>query len=135
MTRLAGGCLCGGVRYAIEVEQDDVADYCHCRECRRASGAPVVAWVQVSLARFQVTAGQARSFASSTAAARWFCGSCGSQLYMTDHASRSVGVPIASLDEPDQVRPRLHGWYEERIPWFDTKDELLRFPRHPPYDR
>jgi hypothetical protein len=29
MKRLAGGCLCGHVRYAIELEQDDVADYCH----------------------------------------------------------------------------------------------------------
>ncbi|WP_456237657.1 GFA family protein, partial [Geminicoccus flavidas] len=47
MTRMEGGCLCGAVRYAIELEEDDLADYCHCRECRRASGAPVVAWVQV----------------------------------------------------------------------------------------
>jgi len=134
VTRMEGGCLCGGVRYAIDLEEDDLADYCHCRECRRASGAPVVAWVQVSSARFQVTRGKPHSFASSPAARRSFCPSCGSQLFMIDEKQQSVGVPIASLDEPDGVRPRLHGWFGERIGWFDTKDELLRFPRHPPYD-
>jgi hypothetical protein len=133
--KLSGGCLCGSVRYELELEEDDIADYCHCRECRRASGAPVVAWIQLSPARFSITAGEARAYASSAAASRWFCGNCGSQLYMTDAGNHSVGVPIATLDDPDQVQPKLHSWFDEHLSWFDTKDELLRFPRHPPYDR
>ena len=36
---LEGGCLCGAVRYRIGVEPRN-ADYCHCRMCRRAGGAP-----------------------------------------------------------------------------------------------
>jgi hypothetical protein len=32
---LAGGCLCGAIRYQISVEPRS-ADYCHCSMCRRA---------------------------------------------------------------------------------------------------
>jgi hypothetical protein len=42
-----GGCLCGAVRYQISFEPRS-ADYCHCRMCRRAAGAPVVARVTVA---------------------------------------------------------------------------------------
>jgi hypothetical protein len=134
MSKLAGGCLCGQVRYAVDLEEDDISDYCHCRECRRASGAPVVAWVQLSPRRFQVTSGTAKAFTSSQQATRWFCGECGSQLYMTDAADHSVGICIATLDDPNLAQPKMHSWFSERLSWFDTKDGFLRFPRHPPYD-
>ena len=38
-----GGCFCGAVRYRVEGEPIQ-SDYCHCRMCQRAGGAPVVAW-------------------------------------------------------------------------------------------
>jgi hypothetical protein len=132
--RLTGGCLCGTVRYAIAVEAGDVVDYCHCRQCRRASGAPVVAWVQVPPARFEITAGQAKGFAASARATRWFCPHCGSPLYMTDPQQRSVGVTLGTLDEPEALTPTVHGWTSARLAWFDTDDDLPRYDRDPPYD-
>jgi hypothetical protein len=131
---LAGACLCGAIAYEISAQPGDVADYCHCAQCRRASGAPVVAWVQVSPDRFRVTAGQARAFASSTHSTRWFCGACGSHLYMTDAIGRSIGVTLATLDKPGAVLPTVHGWESERIPWFEVKDRLPRYSKSPPYD-
>lgn len=132
--QLTGGCLCGAVRYEIAPRPGDVADYCHCRECRRAAGAPVVAWVQVAPARFSVTQGAARPFASSAQATRWFCGDCGSPLYMTDDAGHSVGVTLGTLDAPAAVHPTVHGWLRERIEWFEIKDSLPRYEESPPYD-
>lgn len=132
--KIAGGCLCGNIRYEAEPLPDDVADYCHCSQCRRASGAPVVAWLQVSPDRFQVTAGEALGFNASPAATRWFCGHCGSPLYMTDRDNRSIGINIGTLDEPDAVRPTVHGWYSAKICWFETTDDLDRHPETPPYD-
>ncbi|WP_137391752.1 GFA family protein [Rhodoligotrophos defluvii] len=131
---VAGGCLCGDVRYEAEVHASDVADYCHCSQCRRAGGAPVIAWVQVSPDRFRVTKGSPLSFASSPGAARWFCGRCGSPLYMTDEGDRSVGITLGTLDHPEAVPPTVHGWHSARIPWFETTDTLKRYPKTPPYD-
>jgi hypothetical protein len=132
--RLSGGCLCGAVRYAVWADGAEVVDYCHCGQCRKASGAPVTAWLQVAPARFAVTAGEATAFASSAAAVRWFCGACGSPVYMTDAQGRSVGVTLGTLDEPAAVSPSVHGWYGARVEWFDVADGLPRFLESPPYD-
>ena len=50
---LTGGCLCGEVRYRITATPVE-ALYCHCRMCQRAHGAPVIAWLTVPLAAFEV---------------------------------------------------------------------------------
>jgi hypothetical protein len=131
---LSGGCLCGAVRYEVLVNGGEVVDYCHCQQCRKASGTPVTAWLQVAPARFAVTAGEAVAFASSAAAMRWFCGACGSPVYMTDAKERSVGVTLGTLDEPAAVSPTVHGWYSARVEWFDVADGLPRFSESPPYD-
>jgi len=41
-----GGCLCGAVRYRM-VGAPLSSAICHCASCRRASGAPTVAWLTV----------------------------------------------------------------------------------------
>ena len=34
---VVGGCMCGKIRYRVEIQDDD-AYLCHCRMCQRASG-------------------------------------------------------------------------------------------------
>jgi hypothetical protein len=131
---LTGGCLCGAIRYEISTTREEVVDYCHCRQCRAASGAPVLPWIQVPPASFRLTAGQARGFASSAHALRWFCPECGGQIYMTDDEGKSVGITLGTLDDPNLVRPTVHGWTSARLAWFDTADDLPRYPEYPPYD-
>ena len=131
---LTGACLCGSMTYEIFHRIGDVADYCHCEQCRRASGAPVVAWLQVAPADFRVTKGAAKPFASSAHSTRWFCPDCGAALYMTDEKGASIGITLGTLDRPDAVRPTVHGWESERLEWFRTADALPRYPKAPPYD-
>jgi hypothetical protein len=130
---LEGGCLCGAVRYRIDAS-DGIVDYCHCRTCQRAAGAPVVAWVQVAPERFALTAGTLASFASSPGCDRHFCARCGTQISMTDHGGRSVGVTVASLDQPDRLAPSSHGWTSAQLEWLAIKDDLPRYPQTPPHD-
>ncbi|MDR3509957.1 MAG: GFA family protein [Caulobacteraceae bacterium] len=122
------------MRYAVVAEPGDVADYCHCGQCRKASGTPVTAWIQVPPSRFEVTQGQAKAFASSARATRWFCGDCGAPLYMTDPEGRSVGVTLGTLDDPNAVRPTVHGWFSARVAWLKIQDPLPRHAEDPPYD-
>jgi len=132
--QLTGACLCGSITYKIYYLTSDVVDYCHCRQCRRASGAPVTAWVELPPARFHITQGAPRPYPSSARATRWFCPDCGTQLYMTDNANTSVGVPLGTLDTPEAIRPTVHGWTSEQLTWFQLKDDLPRHPQAPPYD-
>ena len=131
---LDGGCLCGGARYRLDTQAGDVVDYCHCGQCRKASGAPVTAWIQVPPGRFWITRGEARAYRSSERGTRWFCPDCGGTLHMTDPEDRSVGVALGSLDDPAALEPTVHGWTSFAVPWLHIADGLPRHEADPPYD-
>jgi hypothetical protein len=122
-----GGCLCGAVRYRADGPLSD-SSYCHCRTCRRASGAPVVAWITVPRARFTITAGAPQHYRSSEQVVRSFCPRCGTALtYATDRAPGAIDVTTASLDEPERFAPEDHVWTSHAIGWLRIDDAL---PRH-----
>ncbi len=132
-TDLEGGCLCGAVRYRLDPAAATV-DYCHCKMCRRWSGAPVSAWAQVTVAQFHLTKGKPASFASSAHCQRHFCAACGTSLYMTDDEGRSVGLMLGTLDNPEALAPTAHGWQSRQLAWLALSDNLPRWPEDPPYD-
>jgi hypothetical protein len=130
---LAGGCLCGAIRYQITAEPRS-ADYCHCSMCRRAAGAPVVARLTVANEAFAWTSGEPAVYRSSATAERLFCPMCGTQLALRDEPDY-LDVTLASLANPEAVRPSYHIWTTNRISWFDTADDLPRYPGSPRAER
>jgi hypothetical protein len=130
-----GGCLCGAVRYRLEVEPSD-AGYCHCMLCRRSSGAPVLAFATVPLKKFVITKGEPAKRLSSSFGERWFCRDCGTQLAMhVDHQPDTIDFTIASLDDPTTIAPAFHIFTEDKIGWFDTADGHPRHARFRPNTR
>jgi hypothetical protein len=122
-----GGCMCGAVRYQVEGPPLR-ADFCHCRMCQRAAGAPVVAWGTWSMDRFSWLQGEPRSFVSSAKGTRSFCPSCGTPLVFVDPTGPAqADVTLASLDDPAVYQPGCHAWVTSRIPWLEIGDRL---PRH-----
>ncbi len=122
-----GGCLCGGVRYRVEGPPSQ-ADFCHCRQCQRGAGAPVVAWGIWPAERFAWLRGEPRTFASSPNGRRSFCPACGGSLTFVDPGDPGVvEVTLASLDDPAAVAPTDHTWTESRVPWLEIADGK---PRH-----
>lgn len=123
---LEGGCLCGSVRYRIDGPVFSV-DYCHCRMCQKATGSPAPAWVTGSLDGFRWTRGQPRGHHSSPTGLRWFCGDCGSPLAFEcqePDGSTSMGITLATLDDPLALRPRQHAWIGSRLPWHAVDETL-----------
>jgi hypothetical protein len=129
---LEGGCLCGAVRYAVHGEPIAVA-LCHCGMCRRAAGAPVVAWALFPLESLEYTAGKPATYASSPGVGRSFCASCGTSLGFTaDYIPGLVDVTVASLDDPAALPPQIHIWEGKRLPWLHLSDDLPRYAEDPP---
>lgn len=127
LSRAAGGCLCGAVRFEVQGTVTE-SGYCHCRTCQKQSGAPVVAWFAISPEGFRYVSGTPKKFRASAHATREFCGTCGTYLaFREDDASATLGVNTATLDDPNLVPPDFHIWHESRIMWFETADHL---PRH-----
>jgi hypothetical protein len=124
-----GGCLCGAVRYRATAPPVRGV-ICHCSICRKHSGAPALAFVHFPAAAFGWLTAEPHWYPSSPYAKRGFCPTCGSTVAMREEVlADQVQVCVGSLDEPDRVRIDDHVWTQERVPWFDVRDDLPRFPQ------
>jgi hypothetical protein len=126
---MRGGCSCGAVRYRLDSEPFDTG-WCHCRNCQRISGAPALVFTSVPVADFIVEQGvEAIGVTCPTEfGRRQFCTRCGTPLTIeVDFQPETIDIPVATLDEPDEVKPGFHIFYASRIAWAEAGDEL---PRH-----
>ena len=124
---MEGGCLCGAIRYRAEGTPYDET-VCHCTMCRRASGAPMVAWFTVPVGALRWVGAPAR-YRSSAGAMRSFCATCGSALaFQRDELPGEVDLATATLDDPARVPPRDHTRTSTQLPWVILADGLPRFP-------
>lgn len=129
-TSLTGGCLCGSVRYETEAPVSD-ATFCHCRSCRRASGAVALPWLTVSRGALRWTGGTApASHSSSPGVTRQFCARCGTPLtYASTASPATLDLTLGSLDAPEHLAPTDHIWMQDALPWDRPGDALPQHPR------
>jgi len=125
-TPLAGGCLCGAVRYALS-RPPGGASCCHCSMCRRSSGGAFQVYASVPRAALRWTSGQPRIYRSSSRASRGFCPDCGSPLvFIYDPKPERIWITVASLARPDAIAPAEHWGVESWLPWLKIDDGLPR---------
>jgi len=128
-----GQCHCGAIHY--EVSGDPVHHaLCHCTDCRRHSGAPMVSWALFPDDRFAVTQGAAKSYDSSEHGRRHFCGDCGTSLFYTNAQifPGMTDIQSATLDDPGVYPAQAQIQLAERISWMADAHELPGFERYPP---
>ncbi|HUF71781.1 MAG TPA: GFA family protein [Gammaproteobacteria bacterium] len=120
-----GHCLCGNIEFEANGTPSWVA-YCHCASCRRHTGSPVACFV--NFARGDVVFRREPSvFESSPGVRRSFCDRCGTPIaYETEKRANEIDIYLNVFDEPEAFSPETHVFHSERIPWFDTRDELQR---------
>ncbi|MFC3711429.1 GFA family protein [Sphingoaurantiacus capsulatus] len=119
MTEMAGGCLCGAVRFTAQVHSDD-AYLCHCRMCQRAIGNVSVAMVNALKAEVS-WADEPSTYRSSPIATRGFCGVCGTSLTFAYDDSEKLDLLVGTFDDPSRFRPKHHFGVEHlHRNWLDT---------------
>lgn len=129
--RMEGGCLCGAVRYSIS-GSPFAAEYCHCRMCHKSAGAVVVSWMDFRTEQLTWTAGKPFEYESSESVRRGFCAECGSTLSFRDiKHPEYMTLTIASLDDPNLVKPTRHIYADSQVKWLTIDDDCKRFPRGP----
>jgi len=117
MSSEEGGCFCGTLRYRVDGAPTASA-ICHCRSCRKASGAAAVAWVTFARADFRWIQGAPRPYRSSPGVERTFCERCGTPLtYSRDALPGTIDVTTASLDDPARFSPTREVWVAHKLPW------------------
>jgi hypothetical protein len=121
-----GACLCGGVRFRIELPTLFCA-HCHCSMCRRNHGAAYVTWVGAARERLALEAGAELlvRYASSQHGSRSFCSRCGTSLFCENEAHpERVDIPLANLLAPIDREPQLHFFSDDRAAWTAIGDTL-----------
>ncbi len=124
----SGACLCGAVAFEITLPSLWCA-HCHCTQCQRYHGAPVVTWVGVSNDQFTFTRGEhnLRWFASSAPAQRGFCGECGSSfLFRSEKWPKEIHITLPNLKDPIDRQPEGHVHYRNHVSWLKLDDDLPR---------
>ena len=133
MTNITGGCHCGAIRFEVTGEPI-VHALCHCTDCRRHAGAPLVGWSMYSADALKVTKGTPKLYKSSENGRRQFCADCGTGLFYIneDILPGIVDIQSATYDNPDAVPATMHIQTAERIHWMERAHELPAFERFPP---
>lgn len=131
---LSGGCHCGAIRYEIRGETINHA-LCHCVDCRRSSGAPMVGWAMMPHDILHVT-GETSVYASSESGRRHFCIQCGTGLFYSndEFLPGMVDVQTGTLDDPEELPAQAHIQTAERIGWMKNAHTLPEFERFPPQE-
>lgn len=126
-----GGCLCGAVRYEIRARFLQ-STLCHCEDCRKASGAPCVAWSFFPAGSLSWTKGQPKMLHHAERE-RCFCGDCGSPLTFFDPSISEVFEANANtLDDPARYPPTDQCWVVDEISWLHVIASLPRYEHASP---
>lgn len=132
MIDATGGCHCGAIRYRVQGSAQHSA-LCHCEDCRRCAGAPVVGWTAFAEQDVIVTQGEPQVYRSSGLGRRSFCALCGTGLFYSnaDMLPGIIDVQTVTLDDPTLFPPQANIQIAERIAWMARAHELPAFHRYP----
>lgn len=131
MTR--GHCHCSAIEYELAGEPLHHA-LCHCSDCRRHAGAPMVGWIMYPADALTVTKGEAKTYQSSEHGRRLFCAECGTGLFYVNEQNLPglVDVQATTLDDPEAIPPQVHIQTAQRLGWMTGVESLPAFEHYPP---
>lgn len=128
---LEGGCLCGGVRFAVDAPLLH-AGWCHCSRCRRRTGGPASAQARTAPGSLRIVRGAelVGSYRPADGFVKEFCSVCGSQLWSRDpDHPEVVSVRLGAFDDDPGIRPSYRQFVADAAAWFPVPDDgLPRFP-------
>jgi hypothetical protein len=129
--QVTGRCHCGAISYAADGAYEHHA-VCHCSDCRRWSGAPMVGWIAFREDRVSVT-GTPASYTSSEHGVREFCAACGTGLFYRNAAALPgiVDIQSGTLDAAADHAPGAQIMCKDKLPWVDTVAALPAFATYP----
>jgi hypothetical protein len=131
---ITGGCLCGALRY-VATREPNLAGFCFCADCRRASGGAGIGFMGFDAAHLTIT-GPAHSHVARAIhggpATRNFCPGCGSLVFGgIAGVDTSHTVYAGSLDDPARFRPTIAIFNRDRPAWATMPPGLTVFETMP----
>lgn len=132
---LAGGCLCGAVRYHVEQTMRFQSYACHCTDCQRRSGSAFGIQQSVLAADLKIEGELLRGEhvqPSGAVAGIYACKKCLTRIY-TDNNLRPgiVNLRAGTLDSSRHMTPAAHLWVKSKQPWVVIPDDAIVMDTQP----
>lgn len=134
---LAGGCLCGAIRYTIAAPVAGLRA-CHCANCQKHTGTWGSINAVVPTESFRITRGTPKCYGDSATQSgrtlsRFFCGDCGSPIYGSRNPNPGVVVVRAgTLDDSSGMKITGNIWTGAARSWAHIDPASERHPGNPP---
>src|SRR5690606_2536908 len=105
------------------------AFYCHCSNCRRATGSAFKPMASIKFDRIRLTRGSDRVlvYGNPRETHDIHCGRCGSFLYSHIAGNGNGHVAMGTLVDAPSVKPSFHMFVASKAPWYEITDTLPQF--------
>jgi hypothetical protein len=135
--KIDGGCHCGKIRYAAEVDPGKVV-ICHCTDCQTLSGSAFRTVVPSNEGSFRLLSGTPRVYVKTAGRrrAQTFCPDCGTPVYSAagDGDTKVVGIRVGTIRQRDQLIPSDQYWFRSSRPWRQHLARMKKRQQQPSFD-
>ena len=124
---MAGGCLCGAVRFEL-TRPAEAAGYCHCTRCQRRTGTASSAQARIDGRTLAVEGEESVKWWRHPDGGfeKGFCAECGAHLFSRDpDDQRQMSVRLGAFDGDPGVRPSWRTFVAYAAPWEPIPDDGL----------
>ena len=133
---VAGGCICGAVRYQVLAPPLGVYN-CHCKDCQRSAGSAYSASMIVEADKFVLTGVATLVFDKHADSGRIVrqhsCPVCHTRLFNEPLASPGfIVLRPGTLDDSSWAVPVGNIWTASKAPWVEIDPAVPNFPGQAP---
>jgi hypothetical protein len=133
--QLAGGCLCGTVRYTLRPGFRMKPYACHCTDCQRRTGSAFSLHMLIMLSDLDVSGElDVGTFTQPSGALSsiYGCAVCKARIYAVNSVRPgTASLRLGTLDHPADLPPQAHLWVGSKHPWIVLPDAVPQLPAQP----
>lgn len=130
MKEIKGRCCCGGVEYSIP-DSFAYAAYCHCSQCRRATGSSFTVFGGIPTSDIKMLKGEALLSSSKDNndhdTIGCFCMKCGTSIFDHKQDWGLTHIGYGHLDEAPSMLPQVHIYTGSKAAWTSISDGLPQY--------
>jgi len=109
--------------------------HCYCRDCQRGSGSGFGTRIALENEYFELLKGEPKRHGTGpdggNRVLRYFCPTCGSDVYSENVTVEQKFISVASLDDPSVFEPQVGFWASSAQPWVKVNRDIKNFDTQP----